>query len=313
MAASANSSEIANVTASYSKVSVEYPPLAALSGPSCANSGMVLDGSDGSEAVVRSPTKRKRLNGSAKKRLKRERLKAGFKPSDFWSYTTESNRKIGQDASPLKQEVKKLPKLVQPGARKDGNRVRLTVAQRTNPLTAVVYSDGYPAEVLTVEQFELFRKAITLFTSKMPVGQWPKFETSFCRGGVFICIASNPEARAWLAESVAELRPWEGAKLKVSGVEILQKMLKFTVCIPGEPEDVQTVFQTLEVYNPSLKTSTWRSLKVDGYQMADTSGKSFPLVIQVPESHARDIEALEFRPYYHLGRVTFFTVPDRDG
>ena len=47
-------------------------------------------------------------------------------------------------------------------------------------------------------------------------------------------MAFNPEAKACLTKTVAELRPWEGANLKVSRVEILQKMLKATAWIPGE-------------------------------------------------------------------------------
>ena len=64
--------------------------------------------------------------------------------------------------------------------------------------------------------------------AREPASNWPRFETSFCRGGVFIFVASNPEAKAWLTKTVADIRRWEGAKLKVSGVETLQKMLKAT-------------------------------------------------------------------------------------
>ena len=49
---------------------------------------------------------------------------------------------------------------------------------------------------------------------------------------------------------MAELRPWEGAYLKVSGVEIFQKMIKATALIPGKPEDLAVVLRRLEGFNP---------------------------------------------------------------
>ena len=41
---------------------------------------------------------------------------------------------------------------------------------------------------------------------KEPSSNGPRFETSFCRGGVFIFVASNPEAKAWLTKTVG---PWK--------------------------------------------------------------------------------------------------------
>ena len=92
---------------------------------------------------------------------------------------------------------------------------------------------GYLESVLSPEQFELFREATLHAPDKEPANNWPRFKTSFCRGGVFIFVASNPDAKAWLTKTVVEVRPWKGANLKVSGVEIFQKMLK--AWIPAKP------------------------------------------------------------------------------
>ena len=103
---------------------------------------------------------------------------------------------------------------------------------------------------------ELFRETTLHALDKEPVSNWPKFETSFCRGTEFIFVASNPEAKAWLTRTVAKLRPRKGANLKVSGVEILQKMLKATAYIPGKPEDPTVVRRRLGGFNLSLKTAS---------------------------------------------------------
>ena len=54
--------------------------------------------------------------------------------------------------------------------------------------------DCYLESVLSPEQFELFREATLHAVDKELASNWPRFETSFCRGRVFIFVASNPEA-----------------------------------------------------------------------------------------------------------------------
>ena len=155
----------------------------------------------------------------------------------------------------------KRPKLVRLPANVELPGVRLSAAQRTNPLTVIVAVAGYPESVLSPEQFELFGEATLHALDREPVSNWSRFETFFRRGGVFICVASNPEAKAWLTRTVAELRPWECANLKVSGVKILQRMLKATAWVPGKPENPAVVPRRLEGFNPSLKTASWRIVR----------------------------------------------------
>ena len=166
----------------------------------------------------------------------------------------------------------KRPKPVHLPANMELPGVGLPAAQRTNPLTVIVADAGYPESVLSPEQFELFREATLHAVDREPVSNWPKFETSFCRGGVFIFVASNPETKAWLIKTVADLRPWEGANLKVSGVEILQRMLKATAWVPGKPEDPVVVLWHLEGSNPSLKTASWRIVRHKRPQEANATG-----------------------------------------
>ena len=58
---------------------------------------------------------------------------------------------------------------------------------------------------------------------------------------------------------MAETRPWEGADLKVGGVELLQRMLKATAWIPDKLEDPSVVLRRLEGFNPSLRISANRA------------------------------------------------------
>ena len=112
--------------------------------------------------------------------------------------------------------------------------------------------------------------------------------------------------KPWLTKTVAKIQPWESANLKVSGVEILQKMIKATAWIPRNPKDPAVVLRRLEGFNPSLKTASWRIVRHERPQEASaTGGLKHLLIVQVPESQARALAGLDDRPFYHLGRITF--------
>ena len=105
---------------------------------------------------------------------------------------------------------------------------------------------------------------------------------------------------------MAELRPWEGANLKVSGLEILQRMLKATAWVSGKLEDPAVVLRRLKGFNPSLKTASWRIVRHERPQEANAmGGLKHLLVVQVPESQARALAGLNDRPFYHLGQIAF--------
>ena len=86
--------------------------------------------------------------------------------------------------------------------------VGLSAAQKTKLLTVIVADADYSESALSSEQFELFREATLHALDKEPARNRTRFET--------------------------KLRPWEGLNLKVSGVQILQKVLKFDGLDPGE-------------------------------------------------------------------------------
>ena len=98
----------------------------------------------------------------------------------------------------------------------------------------------------------------------------------------------------------------ESTNLKVSGVEVLQKMLKAMAWISGKPEDPAVVLRRLKGFNPSLKTTSWRNIRHERPQKANTTGGlKYLLFVQVPESQARALAGLNDRSFYHLGQITF--------
>ena len=149
--------------------------------------------------------------------------------------------------------------------------VELSAAQRTNPLMVIVADAGYPESVLSPEQFKLFREATLHALDREPVSNWPRFETSFCRGGVFIFVASNREDKAWLNKTGPAV-----------------------------------VLRRLEGLNPSLKTASWCIVRHERPQEAnETRGLQHLLVVQVTKCQARALAGLNDRSFYHLGQIAF--------
>lgn len=181
----------------------------------------------------------------------------------------------------------------------------LTAAQRANPLTVVITTENYPNELLTQEQFSNFRLAFRQLTKTMPPKDLPKMETSFCRGGVFIFVASDNATKEWLLTQATTVMG-EGPKLVAGGVELIQKMVKATVWLPGPPEEPTEVLERLEAFNPTLRTSSWRAIKSTPKETGrqETNDK-YVMVFQLPESQVRALAALDYKPWYDLGRVAF--------
>ena len=243
------------------------------------------------QATAAASSDRKRLTGSQKRKLRRQ----GFCANEAASSATALQSPVSRAMAPKRRKGPKDPPPSPRGMRspKRPKPVRLAAnteladvgplaAQRTNPLTVIVADSGYPESVLSPEQFEFFREATLHGLDKEQASSWQRFETSFCRGGVFIFVALNLEAKAWLTKTVADFRPWEGANLKVSGVEIIKKMLKATAWIPGKPEDPAVVLRRLEGFNPSLKRASWRIVRHERPQEANvTAGLKHHLIVQV--------------------------------
>lgn len=185
--------------------------------------------------------------------------------------------------------------------------VGLTAAQRTNPLTVVATAEGYPEALLSQGDFNRFRVSFRELAKKTPTEQMPRIEASFEKGGVFVFVASDQRSKEWLLNKVATLE-FGGPKLRVGGVELIQKLHKATVWLPGPPEEPAEVMRRLGAYNPTLNMNGWRSVKAaplnkdSGRQ--DTEER-YVLVFQLPESQVRALGALDNRPWMELGRVTF--------
>lgn len=288
-----------------------------------------------SEGPAQASVFHKRVCGSYRKKLKRLRKEAegNLTPPSQLSKEkglSREDNKRKKDTPPSAPREDKRPRKT--GGRSEATGVAgtsgvaqkgatgsvgLTVAQRTNPLTVVATAEEYPDTLLSQEDFSSLRASFRCLAKETPPAQMPRIETSFGKGGVFVFVASDERSKEWLLNKVATL-DYGGPKLKVGGVELIQKLYKATVWLPGPPEEPAEVMSRLEAYNPTLKTCAWRSIKVTPHAKdsgRQDAGDKYVLVFQLPESQVRALETLDNRPWMELGRVTFkvsYQAPEGD-
>ena len=109
----------------------------------------------------------------------------------------------------------------------------------------------------------------------------------------------NQRSKEWLLNKVANLE-FGGPKLKVGGVELIQRLHKATVWLPGPPEESAEVMSQLGTYNSTLNMSGWRSIGAPPLQNESgrqDTGDKYVLVFQLPESQDKILEALDNRPW----------------
>ena len=73
-------------------------------------------------------------------------------------------------------------------------------------------------------------------------------------------MASDQRSKEWLLNKVVTLE-FGGPKLRVGRVELIQRLHKATVWLPGPPEEPAEVMNQLGAYNPTLNMSGWHSIK----------------------------------------------------
>ena len=168
----------------------------------------------------------------------------------------------------------------------------------------VVVAEEYPEAFLTQSHLDRDRESFEVEIGKLPSAAWPRIENSEVRSGALVFTASCEGAKDWLQMWLPEaLR--QHAKVRVGGPELLQRMLKVTAWLSGKPKQPGEILRQLGGFNPTLKTETWRVLRQSPKPGTETGGERYPLVAWVPESQARALEALGYRPYLGMGRIFF--------
>ncbi|XP_036148374.1 uncharacterized protein LOC118647462 [Monomorium pharaonis] len=154
---------------------------------------------------------------------------------------------------------------------------------------------------MTAEQLSQLRGAVFKKIQGIQEGTLPRFDSTTLRGGAAVVRCADAESLKWLESRIGSIVPWEGAKLGVAGLEVLQKQYRAAVWVPGPPVGAAAVLGLLEWQNPGIVTSGWRVYAEN--VGATCEGRN--LILGIPQSSVNKLKALDFRPHLGMDRVTF--------
>ena len=130
-----------------------------------------------------------------------------------------------------------------------------TYASAADPLTRVIVAEGYPDKVLNAERLALLRGAVSKEIDGILEGPVPRFCSTYLKVGAAVVTCADEASLSWLMQRISGISPWEGAKLKVVGLDALQKQHRAVVWVPGPSEAAATVMRRLERQNSGLTTA----------------------------------------------------------
>lgn len=108
---------------------------------------------------------------------------------------------------------------------------------------------SYPEQAVTSEQLTLLRGAEIW---KSPLPRFTK--TAVLRNGGIVIRGKDEIIFRWLFERIEYSSPRKGAKLRVMGLDALQKWHRAAVWVPDFPMPVATILGLLEKQNPGIAT-----------------------------------------------------------
>ena len=133
----------------------------------------------------------------------------------------------------------------------------------------------------------------------------PRFQESGVRHGRFHLSCTDMDSYLWLKTSVAGISIHvgeEGAEvyhLQLVSLDEVPKMLRAEVFISGPPVGVPKITSLLKWQNPDLFPDRWL------LRHQQTTENSTLVVRSIDQETASALAAVDDRPHFGLGRVTF--------
>lgn len=244
--------------------------------------------------------RRKKLSGAARKRMRRERERAQAAQLSYSVSQTSSEtwcsgragvkRRASFDSDSSFDLRKKL--------RMNQNRAE-TCDGRAVLLTRAIVTEAYPEEVITPEEFTKLREAFCKEIREIQEDFVPKFlGTSMLRNGAVVLTCADEPSLNWLVERIGHISPWEGAKLRVVGLDALRQY-KAVAWIPGPAASSAKIMALLEKQNSGLRTSSWQIIAEN--VAASENGRN--IIFSIPESSVHFLRTLNFKLFFGLEEI----------
>ncbi|XP_044759042.1 uncharacterized protein LOC123322162 [Coccinella septempunctata] len=164
--------------------------------------------------------------------------------------------------------------------------------------------DRDPEANLSAEQLDLLQGAILRHTlRKEEKGAGIRFLSCTHKPGWLMIRCADEATVSWLENCLLQIKPWDGANLRIVQGTELPKPYVCVAYIPdpplGDRPSQDEVLTGLSVMNPDLEAESWAVLH------HQVSGPGRTWTFSVDESSMSRLKALNMMPYYGFGRVTF--------
>ena len=125
-------------------------------------------------------------------------------------------------------------------------------------LRVAIVMDTYPETMVSESQYKAINTAMNAAIDGIVNGPFPDFRGfSWTPQGSITVNCGNQWTLEWLEKTVAVIKPWDGASLKVQ--RHIPKVIKMTAVFHGLPEETATILERLHRQNPDLRTNLWRN------------------------------------------------------
>ena len=171
----------------------------------------------------------------------------------------------------------------------------------------MVLVEGHPYTVLKKAQLDYVREQLMegLEKSVDSGTTIPQFQESGLRHGRFHLSCANMQTYRWLQEAVADISvsseedETDSLRLQLVTSAEIPKMFRAEVFVSGPPIEVPRFKKLLQGQNASLHMDRWHLR----YQRSTDQGKAIVWIIDKDSADA--LKAIDNRPHFRLGRVTF--------
>lgn len=162
-----------------------------------------------------------------------------------------------------------------------------------------VLAERYPEENLTNEQMVAIQAQILEKISEKEGGPDPQFSGIAHRPG-WLSITCDDEATSqWLKSIIGEVKPWEGANLKVVEEGDLPKSKILSAYFPSSSEDTtEKILKMVKKQNSRLATSEWKILR------RNNEGTAAHVIMSVDLASVELLKTLSYKISFKFGKVT---------
>lgn len=134
-------------------------------------------------------------------------------------------------------------------------------------------------------------------------GYIPKFVTTYIREYEMKVECVDKRSQQWLLDIISKLTDYKNEPFVAYSLADRPKLSNFTVFFYGKQDpDPTSLLKRLNLSNPGLFTDRWKVL------FAHNRVAGFVLGVGVDAASLRHLKELEMRPYFEMGRVSFYVL-----